>query len=78
VFTQQTLPACDEPFDDGLEKAAWSFLHAGVAARQDQTREARAPAVTSLPVESQRVAGETTQSPWSLFLTGQVHICIPS
>ena len=30
VFPQQTLPACDEPFDDGVGKVAGSSLHAGV------------------------------------------------
>jgi hypothetical protein len=32
VFTLQTLPACDEPFDDEVGKAAGFSLHAGVAA----------------------------------------------
>jgi Putative transposase len=36
VFTLQTLPACDEPFDDGVGKVAGFSLHAGVAARADQ------------------------------------------
>lgn len=38
VFTVQTLPACDEPFDDGVGKVAGFSLHAGVAARADQRR----------------------------------------
>ena len=29
VFTLQTLPACDEPFDDGVGKVAGFSLHAG-------------------------------------------------
>jgi len=33
VFTLQTLPACDEPFNDGVDKVAGFSLHAGVAAR---------------------------------------------
>ncbi len=36
VFTLQTLPACEEPFDDGVGKAAGFSLHAGVAARADE------------------------------------------
>jgi hypothetical protein len=36
VFALQTLPACDEPFDDGVGKVAGFSLHAGVAARADQ------------------------------------------
>ncbi len=34
--TLQTLPACDEPFDDPVGKVAGSSLHAGVAARADE------------------------------------------
>ena len=36
VFTPQTLPACDESFDDGVGMVAGFSLHAGVAARADQ------------------------------------------
>jgi hypothetical protein len=36
VFTLQTLPACDEPFDAGASKVAGFSLHASVAARADQ------------------------------------------
>jgi len=36
VFTLQTLPACDEPVDDGVGKVAGFSLHAAVAARADQ------------------------------------------
>jgi len=36
VFTLQTLPACDEAFDDGVGKVAGFSLHAGVAARAEQ------------------------------------------
>jgi hypothetical protein len=36
VLTLQTLPACDEPFDDGVGKVAGFSMHAGVAARADQ------------------------------------------
>jgi Putative transposase len=39
VFTLQTLPACDEPFDDGLGKVAGFSLHAGVAARADERKK---------------------------------------
>ena len=39
VFTLQTLPACDEPFDDGVGKVAGFSLHAGVAARADERRK---------------------------------------
>ena len=33
VFTLQTLPACDEPFNDGVGKVAGFSLHAGIVAR---------------------------------------------
>lgn len=36
VFTLQTLPGSDEPFDDGVGKVAGFSLHAGVSARADQ------------------------------------------
>jgi hypothetical protein len=36
VLTLQTLPSCNEPFDDGVGKVAGFSLHAGVAARADQ------------------------------------------
>ncbi len=39
VFTLQTLPACDEPFDDGVGKVAGLSLHAGGAARADQRQK---------------------------------------
>lgn len=39
VFTLQTLPACDEPFDDGVGKVAGFSLHAGVAARAQERRK---------------------------------------
>jgi len=39
VFTLQTLPACDEPFDDGVGEVAGFSLHAGVAARADQRQK---------------------------------------
>ena len=39
VFTLQTLPACDEPFDDGVGKVAGFSLHAGVAARADERQK---------------------------------------
>jgi hypothetical protein len=39
VFTLQTLPACDEPFVDGVGKVAGFSLHAGVAARADQRKK---------------------------------------
>jgi hypothetical protein len=39
VFTLQTLPACDEPFADGVGKVAGFYLHAGVAARADQRQK---------------------------------------
>ena len=39
VFTLQTLPACDELFDEGVGKVAGFSLHAGVAARADQRRK---------------------------------------
>ena len=39
VFTLQTLPACDEPFDDGVGKVAGFSLHAGVATRADERKK---------------------------------------
>jgi hypothetical protein len=39
VFTLQTLPACEEPFDDGVGKVAGFSLHAGVAARAAQRQK---------------------------------------
>lgn len=39
VFTLQTLPACDEPFEDRVGKAAGFSLHAGVAARADERQK---------------------------------------
>ena len=39
VFTLQTLPACNEPFDDGVGKVAGFSLHAGVAARADERKK---------------------------------------
>jgi hypothetical protein len=39
VFTLQTLPACDEPFDFGVGKVAGFSLHAGVAARADERKK---------------------------------------
>jgi hypothetical protein len=39
VFTLQTLPAFDEPFDDGVGKVAGFSLHAGVAARAGQRQK---------------------------------------
>jgi hypothetical protein len=39
VFTLQTLPACDEPFDDPVGKAAGFSLHAGVTAKADERKK---------------------------------------
>ena len=39
VFTLQTLPGCEEPFDAGVGKVAGFSLHAGVAARADQRQK---------------------------------------
>jgi hypothetical protein len=39
VFTLQTLPACDDWFDDGFGKVVGFSLDAGVAARADQPRK---------------------------------------
>ena len=39
VFTLQTLPGSDEPFDDGIGKVAGFSLHAGVAARADERKK---------------------------------------
>lgn len=39
VFTLQTLPACDQLFDDRVGKVAGFSLHAGVAARADERQK---------------------------------------
>ena len=39
VFTLQTLPDCNEPFDDSVGKVAGFSLHAGVAARADERKK---------------------------------------
>jgi len=39
VFTLQTLPACDESFDDEVGKVTGFSLHAGVAARANERKK---------------------------------------
>ena len=39
VFTLQTLPDCNEPFDDQVGKVAGFSLHAGVAARAHERKK---------------------------------------
>jgi hypothetical protein len=39
VFTLQTPPAREEPFDEGVGEVAGLSLHAGVAARADERQE---------------------------------------
>ena len=39
VFTLQTPPASDEPFDDGVGKVAGFSLHAGVVARANERKK---------------------------------------
>ena len=39
MFTLQTLPACDEPFDDEVGKVAGFSLHAGVATRSHERKK---------------------------------------
>jgi hypothetical protein len=39
VFTLQTLPGCEAPFEGGAGKVAGFSLHAGVAARADQRQQ---------------------------------------
>jgi hypothetical protein len=39
VFTLQTLPACDAPFDEQVGMVAGFNLHAGVAARADERKK---------------------------------------
>jgi hypothetical protein len=39
VFTGQTLPGCNEPFDDSVGKVVGVSLHAGVAARADERKK---------------------------------------
>jgi hypothetical protein len=38
VFTLQTLPASDEPFDDPMRSVDGISAHAGVAARADERK----------------------------------------
>jgi len=47
VFTLQTLPACDEPFDDGVGKVAGFSLHAGVRRERMNERSSNGCAATS-------------------------------
>jgi hypothetical protein len=39
VFTLQTLPSCNEPFDTAVGKVAGFSLHAGVAARKEERKK---------------------------------------
>lgn len=39
VFTLQTLPPCEEPFDDGVGRVAGFSLHAGVAASAEERKK---------------------------------------
>ena len=39
MFTLQTLPTCDEAFDDGVGKVAGFSLHAGVAAKAHERKK---------------------------------------
>ena len=39
VFTLQTMPSCNEPFDDSVGKVAGFSLHTGVAARADERKK---------------------------------------
>ena len=39
VFTLQTLPSCNEPFDAAVGKVAGFSLHAGVAARAHERKK---------------------------------------
>jgi hypothetical protein len=48
TFTLQTLPARDEPFDEGVGEVAGFSLHAGVAARADQGEKLERLAGTSV------------------------------
>jgi hypothetical protein len=58
VFTLQTLPGCDEPFDDGVGKVAGFSLHAGVAARSDERKklERRCRYISRPAVSEQRLS----------------------
>ncbi len=57
VFALQTLPACDEPFDDGVGKVAGFSLHAGVAAR---ARIITTAAAEPTPTRSTSITGTGT------------------
>ena len=39
VLTLQTLPACEVPFADAVDKVAGFSLHGGVAVRADQRKK---------------------------------------
>ena len=43
MFTLQTLPACDESFDDGFVPVSVSSPHAGVAAQADKRHKLERP-----------------------------------
>jgi hypothetical protein len=76
VFTLQTLPACDEPFDDGVGMVAGFSLHAGVAARAGQRQKLERlcryisrPAIAVLPlVQTTALNRSGSQAcPWCIF-----------
>jgi len=66
VFTLQTLPASDEPFDDGVGKVTGFSLHTEVAARADERKKLeRLCRYISRPAVSEK--------PLSLTPNGNIH-----
>lgn len=52
VFTLQTLPGSDEPFDDGVGKVAGFSLHAGVAARDAASHDRARQSLNGLSISN--------------------------
>lgn len=74
VYTRQTRPVCDDPFDGGVGKVAGFSLHAGVAARlhcgsslrvstMGRCRAATESPESSCSVLNDQISGKTAISP---------------
>ena len=80
VFTLQTLPACDEPFDDRVGKVAGFSLHAGVAARADERKklERLCRYISRPAVSEQRLSltpnGNIRYQPKTPYRDGTTHV----
>ena len=80
VFTLQTLPSCNEPFDTAAGKVAGFSLHAGVAARKDERKKLERlcryiarPAVSEKRL-SQLSNGHVRYELETLFCDGTTHV----